>query len=209
MKIRIYSIKNIESLKFVYSNLEGETNQIFFPTFLLSIEELSTELVEHFKKFLQSQIQLKLIIRNDRVLVFGDLNSFKILSANLTNSHLSEIGISIDEILSKYKSACEYRYTFRNKILSYDETYLMGILNLTKDSFYDGNKYFKYENAKKHLDEIIENGADITDIGAESTRPGAEPIDPDLEFSILEPVLDYLKTKDVIVSVDTYKSKVV
>lgn len=209
MKVRIYSIKNRENLKFICPILEKEVVEIIFPTFLLSIEELESEQIEYFQKEIQNYFHSTLMINEKRILIFGDLNSFKISAENLTNSFLSEVGVSINKLLIKYKSACDFRYKFGNKILSTDETYLMGILNLTKDSFYDGNKYLKFENAVKHIDEMIENGADIIDIGAESTRPGAEPIDPDLEFSILEPILDYLKTKDVIVSVDTYKSKVV
>jgi Dihydropteroate synthase (EC 2.5.1.15) len=55
------------------------------------------------------------------------------------------------------------------------KTYIMGILNITTDSFYDGGKYISIDKAVKHALKMVDEGADIIDIGGESTRPGAEP----------------------------------
>jgi dihydropteroate synthase len=86
-----------------------------------------------------------------------------------------------------------------------EKTYIMGILNVTPDSFSDGGRFFSVENAVQHALEMREQGADIIDIGAQSTRPGYTPISPEQEWERLAPVLQALRGKlDVPVSVDTY-----
>jgi len=71
---------------------------------------------------------------------------------------------------------------------------IMGILNITSDSFSDGNMYVRSEDAVNHALKMIKDGANIIDIGAESTRPGAKPIDSATEISKLLPVLKELKS---------------
>jgi dihydropteroate synthase len=86
-----------------------------------------------------------------------------------------------------------------------EKTYIMGILNVTPDSFSDGGRFFSTEKAVEHAFEMRVQGADIIDIGAQSTRPGYTPISPEQEWERLFPVLRALRGKlDVPVSVDTY-----
>ena len=89
---------------------------------------------------------------------------------------------------------------------------VMGILNLTKDSFFDGGKYFDLEKASKRALDICLQGAEIIDVGAESTRPFSEPITLDDEMAVLEKFLPSIikmsKEHNVSLSVDTYKSPV-
>ena len=94
----------------------------------------------------------------------------------------------------------------RDKKIEYGKkTLLMGIVNITPDSFSDGGSYLKKENAINHALELIAEGADIIDLGAQSTRPGYEEISPDEEWQRLMPVLFELREKtDVPISVDTY-----
>ena len=90
-----------------------------------------------------------------------------------------------------------------------ERTLLMGILNVTPDSFSDGGKYMDPAAAEAHALEMIEAGADILDIGGESTRPGFEPVSAEEELNRLLPVLERLKGKiKVPVSIDTYKAEV-
>ena len=88
---------------------------------------------------------------------------------------------------------------------------VMGIVNVTPDSFSDGGKYFSPEEAVRRIKNLIADGADIIDIGAESTKPGAVPLSWDEEWSRLEPVLTLLKGTvpvggmgTVPISIDTY-----
>ncbi|MCJ2513108.1 MAG: dihydropteroate synthase [Candidatus Thermoplasmatota archaeon] len=89
------------------------------------------------------------------------------------------------------------------------KTILMGILNVTPDSFYDGGKYFSPDKAIKHALVMEKQGADIIDIGGESTRPGAKKISAKEEINRIVPTIEELVKKiNIPISVDTYKSKV-
>lgn len=90
-----------------------------------------------------------------------------------------------------------------------EHTYIMGILNVTPDSFSDGGKWDRLDNALKHADEMIKEGADIIDVGGESTRPGYTIISDEEELCRVVPVIEALKREfDIPISVDTYKSRV-
>lgn len=88
------------------------------------------------------------------------------------------------------------------------QTKLVGILNVTPDSFSDGGKYFNPEAAIEHAYRLIEDGADILDIGAESTRPFSEGVSTDEQIYRLKPVLEGLKNIKVPISIDTRSSEV-
>src|SRR5438045_800829 len=86
---------------------------------------------------------------------------------------------------------------------------IMGVLNVTPDSFSDGGKFFGAEAAVERGMEIAADGADIIDIGGESTRPGAEPVSVDDELKRVIPVIEQLRAKiDIPISIDTSKSEV-
>lgn len=88
-------------------------------------------------------------------------------------------------------------------------TLLMGIVNITPDSFSDGGKYYEPSRAIEHALQLTEDGADIIDLGAESTRPGADPIGAEEELRRMLPVLEGLRPKlKIPISVDTYKASV-
>lgn len=86
---------------------------------------------------------------------------------------------------------------------------IMGILNITPDSFYDGGRYTRVDFAVARGEEMVEEGAEIIDIGGESTRPGAERISAEEEIERVLPVLKELRKRiDVPISIDTYKAEV-
>ena len=88
-------------------------------------------------------------------------------------------------------------------------TYIMGILNVTPDSFSDGGRFNHIESAIKHAGEMIAEGADVIDVGGESTRPGYTKISDEEEISRVVPVIEAIKQRfDIPVSIDTYKSEV-
>lgn len=90
-----------------------------------------------------------------------------------------------------------------------NNTYIMGILNVTPDSFSDGGKWNNMDSALKHTQEMIYEGADIIDIGGESTRPGHIQISEEEELERVVPYIEAIKKNfDVPVSIDTYKAKV-
>lgn len=108
-----------------------------------------------------------------------------------------------------HSSSTAYEINCRNKKLVCDRPRIMGILNLTPDSFSDGNQYNTLDKALYHTEKMIKDGADIIDIGAESTRPYAAKVSCSEEserlFIILEKILNSF---DTIISVDTYKPSI-
>ncbi len=95
----------------------------------------------------------------------------------------------------------------RDRGLSLDHTLIMGILNVTPDSFSDGGRYLQIDRAVEQGLRLIEEGADLLDIGGESTRPGSMPVDEKEEARRVVPVLRELSRQtSVPLSVDTYKS---
>ncbi len=88
-------------------------------------------------------------------------------------------------------------------------TYVMGILNVTPDSFSDGGKYQQMDAALFHVEEMIKEGMDIVDIGGESTRPGYTLLSSQEEIERVTPVIEKIKSRfDILISLDTYKSEV-
>lgn len=101
-------------------------------------------------------------------------------------------------------------YKFNDKIINFKIPIIMGIVNVTPDSFSDGGKYFTIDDAVNHALKLIDEGASIIDIGGESTRPGSEPVSLEEELRRTIPVIKniYQIRKDIIISIDTTKSEV-
>lgn len=102
------------------------------------------------------------------------------------------------------------QYNFEDKILNFNSPRIMGIVNVTPDSFSDGGKYSSIDDAVNHALKLIDEGADIIDIGGESTRPGSDPVSPEEELRRTIPVIKNIlqQRKDIIISIDTTKSEV-
>jgi len=146
------------------------------------------------------------------VLLFGNVKTLKRLSERLKEQkdfNLPQIRETILQLI-RYHTNPPVRSIFaRGYTLPLEKTLIMGILNLTPDSFYDGGKYTKSEKALNHVEEMIRDGADIIDIGAESTRPYSKPISAEEECERLLPTLEkILQNFNIPISVDTYKAQV-
>ena len=93
--------------------------------------------------------------------------------------------------------------------LKFNKTLIIGILNVTPDSFYDGKLFFNPDKAIEHAKQMVKDGADIIDIGGESSRPGSEPVSEDEELRRVSQIIKKLKDEiKVPISIDTYKPKV-
>jgi dihydropteroate synthase len=100
------------------------------------------------------------------------------------------------------------RYEFNDQAFELHYPAVMGILNLTPDSFSDGGSFIDPDLALEHALAMVEGGAQIIDLGGESTRPGSEPVSEQDELARVLPVIDKLPTDQFIVSVDTTKPAV-
>jgi dihydropteroate synthase len=96
----------------------------------------------------------------------------------------------------------------RGRRLSLAEPLVMGILNVTPDSFSDGGRFVDADKAVKHAIAMVKDGADIIDVGGESTRPGAAPVPEDVELARVIPVVKRLARRGIVVSVDTSSPRV-
>ncbi|UCF65943.1 MAG: dihydropteroate synthase [bacterium] len=103
----------------------------------------------------------------------------------------------------------KWEYGIPAGILKVDRPLIMGILNVTPDSFSDGGQFYRAEDAYRHAQGMVQAGADIIDVGAESTRPGAEVVDTKEEWRRLEAVLRKLRSEiSIPISIDTFKSEI-
>ena len=122
---------------------------------------------------------------------------------------LSSLALQIEELLTNWRFEPSLFLAREKKLKLAGRTAIMGILNVTPDSFSDGGKFVDTKSAVERALQMQEQGADIIDIGAESTRPGAAPISIDEELQRLLPVLRAVAAElRAIVSADTYKSSV-
>jgi len=98
----------------------------------------------------------------------------------------------------------------KGKIITFDSPHVMGILNITPDSFYDGSKYKNLTDISDAVEKMLNEGATWIDIGAVSTRPGSESADSETEKKRLEPVLDMISRNfpQALLSVDTFRSEI-
>lgn len=98
----------------------------------------------------------------------------------------------------------------RGKLLDLSIPRIMGILNVTPDSFYDGGKYISSDRIRTQLNKMINEGADIIDIGGISTRPGAKPVSEEEELKRIIPAIKLVREihPETIISVDTYRSAI-
>jgi dihydropteroate synthase len=143
-------------------------------------------------------------------LLMGTQKHFKKLILKLEQyPDLHLLGQSIKETL-KNISKTHYSIRCRKRTLTLGKrTLLMGVLNVTPDSFSDGGLFFDKEKAIAHGLRMVEEGADIIDIGGESTRPGSKPLELEEELRRVIPVIESIaKEVNVPISIDTYKSAV-
>ncbi|MFH1684101.1 MAG: dihydropteroate synthase [Candidatus Margulisiibacteriota bacterium] len=145
------------------------------------------------------------------LLIMGTFKQFRMLVDKLSAHQfdLPETAVEIKSILDKYDSV-PAPLKIGGKTLGFGQrTYIMGILNVTPDSFSDGGKFIEVEAAVEQAKQMLEDGADIIDIGGESTRPGSEVISAEEEKKRVIPVIEKLaKETTALISIDTTKAAV-
>ncbi len=148
--------------------------------------------------------------KQTNAILMGTQKQFEKLILKLDQyGDLQPIGESLKETI---KNISKTHYSIRCRKKTYTlgkRTLLMGVLNVTPDSFSDGGLFFDKEKAIAHGLRMVEEGADFIDIGGESTRPGSKPIELEEELRRVIPVVESLSREvDVPISIDTFKSTV-
>ncbi len=143
------------------------------------------------------------------VLIFGTVQQIKNLTSKLRRQYfgLKELAVRIEDALANYDGVPQPIKAGGRTFDFGKRTYVMGILNVTPDSFSDGGKFVSFGDAVARGREMLDEGADIIDIGGESTRPGALPVGAGEEMKRVAPVIRELsKIKGAVISIDTCKS---
>ncbi len=165
------------------------------------------------KKLIKKNLALPLCGSNstafDSLEIYLRKNNFvksKIVNIKQLNTLSKKEKLSVKKDLKKIISK---RRNFLKNV-NFSNTSIMGILNLTPDSFSDGGRYIKTREALKHIRRMINSGANIIDVGGESTRPGAKTVLPKIEWKRVKNILKKFKSmfKNICLSVDTRKSEV-
>jgi len=146
----------------------------------------------------------------NNLLFFGLLSNFKSLLKNEFVIKNNELKGSIESCLKNFEHYDSLMYKIKDRNFVFNKSYIMGILNVTPDSFSDGGKYFERDAAADHAFKMIDDGADIIDVGGESTRPGSDPVPVKEELNRVIPVINKILSAkpDAIISIDTTKHKV-
>ncbi len=197
-------------LKNKYSNDKLLNHQ----NFLIEIRDISGDIFLQSKPIFSESIRAEKFYSteksNDKFDLLFLTDSLEQISEQFNHPLIRNNSISHEILgaISRYFST--KTYNIGNKSFTFTKPFLMGILNVTPDSFSDGGKYINYENAVNHALEMIDEGADIIDIGGESTRPGSEPVTAEEELNRVIPVIREILNKrpDTLLSIDTYKSRV-
>ncbi|GAI80867.1 unnamed protein product, partial [marine sediment metagenome] len=123
--------------------------------------------------------------------------------------NLPEVSQQLSKLLKNFKKG-KFVLSFKEKKMDLTrKVAVMGVLNLTPDSFYNGGKYTTQARALRKVEEMVEEGADLIDVGGESTRPGAKEVGIEEEIRRVIPVISKIRELfEIPVSIDTYRAKV-
>jgi dihydropteroate synthase len=179
----------------------------------LEIRDINFKFANRIKKIILSNKEICYITskkENDSVdlLALGSFGVFKEMSKEIIAIGNEDIGFKINKTLKNITEYDQLKLNLGNKTFDLDRALLIGIINVTPDSFSDGGKFFSTDSAIQHGLQLIQEGADIIDVGGESTRPGSEPVNEEEELKRVIPVIEGIikKVPGAIISIDTQKS---
>ena len=146
------------------------------------------------------------------VVLLGTLKQYKLVLKKLELMQyfgLKQVAIELQEAVAAALEPATLRTTLADgRVLSYDKMCVMGILNITPDSFYEGSRVSALADVVARAGQMLEQGAQVLDIGGESTRPGSDSVDGDEERRRVLPVIEALRREypEAVLSVDTYRA---
>jgi dihydropteroate synthase len=146
----------------------------------------------------------------DSIFLLGSIRKFKSVGNRLSNKSPAGISLKIFNTINFFENYELTNYNINNKLFEFKNAYVMGVLNITPDSFSDGGNYLERGEAVNHALNLLDEGVDIIDIGGESSRPGAENISVESELERVIPVLQdiLIKRPEAVISIDTTKEEV-
>ena len=176
----------------------------------LEVRKIRDDYFKSVKVKLQKLCKLSYFIESagdsSRILLLGSSKNFREITEKCSEDKI--IQNLLDKAINNFENYNSLSYEIKGKEFNFSSAYVMGILNVTPDSFSDGGKYLSPDIAAEHGIEMIDKGADIIDIGGESTRPSSVSIPADEESKRILPVIQkiLLERPTAIISVDTTKN---
>ena len=176
----------------------------------LEVRKIRDDYFKSVKVKLQKLCKLSYFIESagdsSRILLLGSSKNFREITEKCSEDKI--IQNLFDKAINNFENYNSLSYEIKGKEFNFSSAYVMGILNVTPDSFSDGGKYLNPDIAAEHGIEMIDKGADIIDIGGESTRPSSVSIPADEESKRILPVIQkiLLERPTAIISVDTTKN---
>jgi dihydropteroate synthase len=180
----------------------------------LEIRRFDSELLNRLQNVFSNDDRFRNItgFDNNKLSLFlaGSLKDIKEFSQKFVANVSPDQGEKVLAAIKGYEGFENKVYKIGEETFIFDKPYVMGILNVTDDSFSDGGRYLNTVDAANHAIKMLEDGADFIDIGGESTRPGSYGITAEMEIQRVIPVIEKVinERPDAIISVDTTKSVV-
>ncbi|MFZ0456439.1 MAG: dihydropteroate synthase [Ignavibacteriaceae bacterium] len=193
-----------------YSEIINSALFLYEPgSYILELREISGNDLYLLESSIQEDKKI-FFYKNDTVnkcFVYGNISEIKNIFDNFPEGELKN---KINCLLQNYLNYNTKYYQLGNREYNFGEAFVMGILNVTPDSFSDGGLYINSDDAVEHGLEMINDGADFIDIGGESTRPGSDIVTWEEELERVIPVIKKILSAEpgTIISIDTTKSKV-
>ena len=213
MIIQVINLSENDVFKYYCRKYDISEGRYSYGLYGLEVRGLSSELAKSLFNHISNNGARVYVAVNDRasnIFLMGSIRRIKKITKSISKDSLQKFSIKFFNTINFFENYNLTSFNIGNKNFSFKNSYIMGILNVTPDSFSDGGKYDKTMKAIERGLEMIEQGADIIDIGGESSRPGAEPVDLKTELYRVIPVIRGILTKnpDAIISVDTKKKLV-
>jgi dihydropteroate synthase len=179
----------------------------------LEIRDINSNNLESIKSITLSNKEICYKYQNHDsfdLLIISSLSKMVELINDIKSNGPENIGQKIQTVFDNYVNYEKNSITIGSRKFDLNKHYILGILNTTPDSFSDGGKYNKIDSAVSYSFDMINSGADIIDVGGESTRPNSDIVDAEEEIKRVNPVIKKIKElkKDQLISIDTTKSVV-
>jgi len=213
MKSRAVYINDSIRLTEIQQKYGIEKNPDWLQRYVFELSELSSEELDFLAKKRFSAAEFSVIKTKSPDTVLLKLENASYISQSENKNSGESAPVSLKDFfqgLEKFTiQDSRPVWEFSGKVLDFNAApIIMGIVNITPDSFSDGGKYLEKEKAVEHALKMAEQGAQIIDIGGESTRPGADPVSVEDEIERTVPVIQEIRRhSNVIISIDTYKSE--
>jgi dihydropteroate synthase len=211
MIAQIINLAPPDVFKYYMNKYSASDNRYSFGFYGLELRELRNSENEILNDGLSKIGELFYRTENqDSIFLFGSIRKFKAIANRLSNKAPAGISLKLFNTINFFENYELTNYNIKDKLFEFKNAYVMGVLNVTPNSFSDGGKYLERNDAVNHALKLLDEGADIIDIGGESSRPGAENVDTETELERIIPVvMDVLNERpEAIISVDTTKEEI-